>query len=99
MPLAHTASFLFPDRRRVDRVVIQEDILQGERVRGYTLEGLVEERWEPIGEGSCIGHKRIQPVDRAQVAGIRLRVTDSVDTPVIRRLAAYDTALDRNGIE
>jgi alpha-L-fucosidase len=87
----------FPGPQQVDRVVIQEDIRRGERVREYTMAGLVGGKWVELAEGSCIGHKRIQPVAPVEVSGLRLQVTRSADTPVIRRLAAYDTSRTARG--
>lgn len=81
-----------PDIQRVDRVVIQEEISQGERIRAYTLEGLVGGDWIGLGEGSCVGHKHIQRIEPAEIAGLRLRVSRSVDTPIIQKLAVFDTS-------
>jgi len=75
----------------VDHVVIQEDLRGGERVREYRLEGRSGGRWLSLGDGSAIGHKRIQPVPPATVDAIRLGVTRAVATPRIRRLAAFAT--------
>ena len=76
----------------VDCVVIAEDILQGERVRRYAVEGLVERRtWHSLAEGECIGHKRIHNFDRAHVGALRLRITDAIAPPLIREFAAYIT--------
>ena len=73
-----------------DHVVIMEDIVLGERVRAYQVEGLVPGgQWQKLCEGISIGHKRIQPVAPVEVAGVRLRVSQSVATPQIRRLAVY----------
>jgi len=82
-----------PTPAAVDHVVMMEDINGGERVRAYVVEGLAPGgRWQHLGEGLSIGHKRIQRVERTQVAKVRLRVTASVAAPRIRRLAVYDTA-------
>jgi alpha-L-fucosidase len=75
----------------VDHVVIEEDLAGGERVRGYRLEGRRGGAWLPLGEGSAIGHKRIQPVPPTPVNALRLEVTRSAAPPRIRRLAAFST--------
>jgi alpha-L-fucosidase len=77
--------------RRVDHVVIQEDVSGGERVRGYRLEALVDGAWTLLGTGSAVGHKRIHPVGPIAAAAIRLDCTETGAPPLIRRLAAYDT--------
>jgi len=78
---------------RIDTVVLQEQIAEGERVRGYAMEGQVNGKWTLLAEGTAIGHKRIQPVPPHVVSGIRLRVTRSSGEPLIRSLAAFDTGV------
>ena len=81
----------FGASRRVDHVVLQEEIAEGERVRGYRLEARVDGRWKVVGEGSAIGQKRIHPVGPVTTDAVRLEVGRSRGTPLIRRFAAYDT--------
>jgi alpha-L-fucosidase len=75
----------------VDHVVIEEDLAGGERVRAYRLQGRRGGAWVPLGAGTAIGHKRIQPVPRTRVDAVRLEVTRSASAPRIRRLAAFAT--------
>lgn len=79
----------FSARATIDRAVTMEDITQGERVRAYVLEGLVDGEWKPLATGTAIGHRRIDRFAPIEVEGIRLRVTEAVGEPIIRRLAAY----------
>lgn len=73
---------------RIDHAVIMEDITAGERIRAYVVEGQVgPDRWEPLCQGESVGHKRIQQFPAREVAGVRLRVTQSVDEPQIRGLS------------
>ena len=80
-----------PASASVDHVVLEEDLAGGERVRAYRLEGLAGGRWLPLGEGTAIGHKRIQPVGPARLEAVRLRVTASAAAPRVRRVAAFGT--------
>jgi alpha-L-fucosidase len=75
----------------VDHMVIEEDLRGGERVREYRLWGRRGGAWLPLGEGSAIGHKRIQPIASSLLEALRLEVTRSTMTPRIRRLAAFAT--------
>jgi alpha-L-fucosidase len=43
----------------------------------------------PLGLGSAVGHKRIQPVAPSLIDAVRLEVTESAAAPRIRRLAAF----------
>jgi len=82
-----------PKPARVNHVTVMEDVAQGERIRAYVLEGLVEGgTWRTLGEGVSVGHKRIQRFERTEVAAVRLRVTRCVAEPVIRSFAAYEVA-------
>ncbi|MGI4830625.1 MAG: alpha-L-fucosidase [Janthinobacterium lividum] len=76
---------------KIDTVVLEEDTTYGERVRQYRLQGRTNGFWQTIGEGSAIGHKRIQPVVRAPYEAIRLDILTSAGRPMIRSLAAFDT--------
>jgi alpha-L-fucosidase len=80
-----------PGPRRVDHVVLEEDIAGGERVRAYRLDGRAGGQWTLLGSGSAIGHKRIQPVGPAAVDAVRLVVTASAAEPLIARLAVFAT--------
>lgn len=77
--------------KRIDHVTLMERITEGERVREYVLEGKVGDTWERIGGGTCIGHKRIERIKPIEVEAVRLRVISSAGTPLIRKLAVYDT--------
>ncbi|MGE5358071.1 MAG: alpha-L-fucosidase [Bacteroidales bacterium] len=79
-----------PGTSAIDHVVTMEDIREGERVRSYVVDGLVDGRWQQLAAGTAIGHKKIDrlaaPVNAAQV---RLRVTEATDTPLIRSFAVF----------
>jgi alpha-L-fucosidase len=78
---------------RLDTVVLEEQTGEGERVRAYRIEGSVDGAWQLLGEGSAIGHKRIHPVPPQVFGAVRLRVTESVDDPLIRTFAVFDTGV------
>lgn len=80
-----------PGGRAIERVVIMEDIREGERVRAYRVEAEVDSRWIVVARGSAIGHKKIDRVEPMRVRPERLIlvIEDSVGEPMIRRLAAF----------
>ncbi len=80
-----------PSPTRIDHVILQEDCSAGQRVRAYRLEARVQGNWQPLGAGTAIGHKRIQPVTPAVVDAVRLVCTESVGQAAIRRLAVFNT--------
>lgn len=82
--------------KRIDHLILQEDIAGGERVRAFQIEGNARGDWEPLGKGTAIGHKRILPIGQFPSAGrelraVRLRVSEAVGEPRIRRFAAFAT--------
>lgn len=74
-----------------DAVVLMEDIAHGERVRAYIVEGLVDGEWVELSTGTAIGYKKIDKFESIRVAKVRLKVTQSVGEPKIRRLALHRT--------
>ena len=76
----------------IDHIITMEDITKGERVREYVIEGLIDGNWRQIAEGTAIGHKKIDRFEAIKVSKIRLRITKAAATPLIRKLAVYNTA-------
>jgi len=79
----------FPKLHRIDHVVLQEDINQGERVRQYSITGFDGQKWRFVAQGTAIGHKRIESIRPVLLSKIRLTIERSVDQPQIRLLAVY----------
>ncbi len=74
---------------RIDQVVLQEDIAQGERIRTYVVEGFDGLGWRPLCEGLSVGHKRIERIQAATVSRVRCRVTSAVGTPQLRSFRVF----------
>jgi alpha-L-fucosidase len=70
-------------------IVIQEDIKMGERVLKYRILGLSGKEWQPLSEGSSIGHKRIEKIKEGKFSAIKLIVDESNGNPQIKNLACY----------
>ena len=74
----------------VTHVVIKEDIRKGHGVRRYSVDGMVNGRWQTLADGRPIGYKRIERFDRVTVEALRLAITEHRDLPEILQFAAYD---------
>ena len=80
-----------------NRFVAEEDIRQGQRVKKFTLEALVDGKWLPLKdalvEGSdgltTIGHRRIVCFPTVNATKLRFTVTDSKAEPIIKRTSVY----------
>jgi alpha-L-fucosidase len=96
-PLAETAghgaqlTLTLGGPTRIDTVILQEEIAKGERIRKYRIEGLSAGTWHLLGEGTSVGHKRIQPVGPIAVNALRVVTTQSAGTPIFRALAVFNT--------
>jgi len=83
---------MLPKPQKIDCVVLMEEVAAGERVREYEIVGSVGDgQWERLGSGSCIGHKRIEPVGPVEVDRVALEVGAARGTPQIRKLAVFGT--------
>jgi alpha-L-fucosidase len=73
----------------IDHVILMEQITEGERIREYVVEGLVDGVWKTLCSGQSVGHKRIQRFEPATVSQVRVRTTKSIAEPILRKLAVY----------
>ncbi len=77
--------------RRVDHLIIEEDLREGERVRQFQVVFEYGTELVPLVQGASIGHKRILAFPPTQMTRIRLSVARSNGRPRIRRFAAFAT--------
>ncbi len=96
-PLAETTGkgnevvLSFPKPKKIDHVMIMEDIAQGERIRNFTVEGQVSgDTWKILCEGSSVGHKFIKEVANTEVNAVRLKIAKTTAEPKIRKLAVFN---------
>ncbi len=73
----------------IDRLIIMEQIAQGERIREYAVAGWMKDQWHPLCRGQSVGHKRIERFDPVEVSKVRLSVAKSAAEPLIRKLAVF----------
>ena len=94
-PLAKTSgsgkklTLTFKESTNINHIVLQEEIAKGERVRKFVLEGKTKNGWQLIFEGSVIGHKFIHSFDELKLSAVRLRISESLGEPQIKRLSVY----------
>jgi alpha-L-fucosidase len=78
-----------PAKTDVNTVIIREDIKNGERIREYKVQALVNGKWQTVCDGQSVGNKRIQEFDTVNTNKLRLIVDKSVATPLIRDFSVY----------
>ena len=93
--LTTTISFRRPTN--FNRVVAEEDIALGQRVKKFTLEALVDGEWLPLtdelaedGDGlTTIGHRRIICFPTVKASKLRFTIVDTKAEPVIKKIGLY----------
>jgi len=85
-----TIQLKLPEKQKINQVVLMEDISKGERVRKFILEGKTQNGWQPIFEGSCIGHKFIHRFDDLDVKVLRLKIPESKGEPQIKSFEVFN---------
>ena len=72
-----------------DRLLLQENITEGQRIEQFVLECLVGDGWIPVTEGTTIGYKRILRFDPVRCSKARIVVRESRDVPQISEIGFY----------
>jgi alpha-L-fucosidase len=73
----------------VNHIVIQENIVKGERIRKYSVEAFVNGKWQQVCEGISVGNKRIQQFPTIRTDKIRLKIDESAGEPDVKKFAVY----------
>ncbi|ATL49545.1 alpha-L-fucosidase [Chitinophaga caeni] len=72
-----------------NRLVLQEHIALGQRVKSFKVEALVNHVYEEIASGTTIGHKRILILPTTTTNKLKITFLDSKAAPVINELQLY----------
>ncbi len=72
-----------------NRLLIQEFVNLGQRVKAFSLEKEVNGSWEKIAEGTTIGYKRILRFADTEAQKIRINFLDGKGIPVISEIGIY----------
>lgn len=72
-----------------NRLLLQEFVNLGQRVKAFSLEKEVNGAWEKVAEGTTIGYKRILRFPDTKAQKIRVNFTDAKDIPVISEIGVY----------
>lgn len=72
-----------------NRLLIQEYVNLGQRVKAFSLEKEVNGSWEKIAEGTTIGYKRILTFPDTEAQKIRINFLDGKGIPVIAEIGVF----------
>ena len=70
--------------------MVQEDIALGQRVEAYRIEAWDGQGWKSIAQGTTIGHKKLDRFPEVTAQKVRLIITQSRTTPLIRMFGLYN---------
>lgn len=73
----------------VSEALLKENFINGENVKSFQIQALINEEWETVYEGLGIGHKRLIEFPKVKTDKIRLNVLESVITPEILEFSVY----------
>lgn len=84
------AILTFNAPRKVNHVVIKEDLSRGQRVLEYCIEGTKDgKKWHLLVNGTSIGNKKIDLFDEGLFRSIRLRILKDKAVPYISAFSAF----------
>ena len=73
-----------------NRLIAQEYIPLGQRVKAFKVEAKVGREWKLLASQSTIGYKRILVFPTVQATHLRFTITDAKSSPVISNIAVYN---------
>jgi alpha-L-fucosidase len=78
-----------PEPRLLDRIVLQEPIALGQRVRAFEVQVHVDGAWRQVARGTTIGRKRILAFPGVRSDRVRVRILDARSCPLLSRVALH----------
>ncbi|MDP5199751.1 alpha-L-fucosidase [Flavobacterium sp. DG2-3] len=85
-----TIEFTFKKPTAINRILLQEYIKLGQRVKSFSVEAKIDGNWKTIANETTIGYKRILRLDRVTASAIRINVLDAKAGFVISTIEAYN---------
>jgi alpha-L-fucosidase len=85
--------FSFDTPTRMNRMMLQEYIPLGQRVKAFVVEYLDKDTWLPVKlneETTTIGYKRLLRFETVETKGIRIRITDARGPLCLSSVVVYD---------
>ena len=73
---------------RFDRLQLEEDLRNGERVEEFALDVWCD-GWQEVARGTNIGHRRILRFPEQNAAAVRVRIISSRAKPRLKEVSAY----------
>lgn len=87
--------FSFDTPTRMNRMMLQEYIPLGQRVKAFVVEYLDKDTWLPVKlneETTTIGYKRLLRFETVETKGMRIRITDARGPLCLSNVGVYDAS-------
>jgi alpha-L-fucosidase len=85
----YTVDLVLSSPRKINCVITQENMADGQRVREYCIQIWDKVGWETVYSGISIGHKKIDHIKPVLIQKIRLKISNALLPPRIKRFAVY----------
>jgi alpha-L-fucosidase len=82
--------FEFNKPTPINRILLQEYIKLGQRVKAFNVEAKVDEKWISLAQETTIGYKRILRIDRVTASALKINIADSKASILISNIEAYN---------
>ena len=86
------AEFALRKPAAFDRLMLREDIAQGQLVDRYALDAWVDGEWRTVTRGTTIGYQKLDRFPVVTADRVRLRVVESRATPSVSRVGLFKAA-------
>ena len=95
----NTIEISFEGEQEFDRLLLQENITEGQRIEEFVLECRVDTEWIPVAEGTTVGYKRILRFDPVRCSEARIVIKESRDIPQISEIGFYKASEEETAKE
>ena len=85
-----SVEFQFKKPAAINRIVLQEYIKLGQRVKAFSVEAKVNGKWKTVANETTIGYKRILRIDRVIASAVRINILDAKASVVLSNIEAYN---------
>lgn len=89
-----TAEFDFGSEQDINRILMQEYVKLGQRIKKFKVEAFVGGQWTNLVDGTTVGYKIIRKFPLTKTSKIRLTIEDSKACPVISNVQFFKAPKD-----
>jgi alpha-L-fucosidase len=76
-------------KHTVKYVLMQEFIKLGQRIKGFEISVLKDNKWVKVANGTTIGYKKIVKIEPIKTTSVRISITDSKAAPLVSNIEIY----------